>query len=377
MSSPAVSKPFVIPEGTGSSGRPVARLATGLELERWDQLVARFPSKRTFHSSAWCRSIASLVSARAVFVVFEVGDEIVGTLPGCIVRLGPLNVFGSPLEGSQTESMGPVFDPRRTSGPAIMAAAIDLLEAEFNVHHIEIASRGFDAAEMEALGFHSSSQFTYRAVLYPQDADHGFSKLNPKVRNRVRKCQKAGLTVAMHTGMLTADEFVGECFDQTKEVFTRRGNAVPFSYQRMMACYEALAKTGHLLALNVKTEDGKSIATGLFSADGSELVLWMWTHRFEARIHSPTELLTWTAMEYAAAHGCSVFDMTGGGEAKRKFGGQPDQQTLRWIRSRYFWMPAARELARRAYRWQQRTRGKMRRALTNRQVERVERGGAD
>ncbi|HYI96613.1 MAG TPA: GNAT family N-acetyltransferase [Bryobacteraceae bacterium] len=376
MSSPAVSKPSVVSKGTASS-KPIARLATGLELEKWDLLVARFPNKRTFHSSAWCRSVASLVSARPVFLVFETGGEIVGALPGYILRLGPLNVFGSPLEGSQTESMGPVFDPRRTSGPAIMAAAIDLLESEFNIHHIEIAGRDFDAGEMEALGFHSYPQFTYRAVLFPQDADKGFAKLNPKVRNRVRKCQRAGITVSVHTDMTAADEFVAECFDQTKEVFTRRGNAVPFSHKRMFACYEALAKTGDLLALNVKTDAGRSIATGLFSADGSELVLWMWTHRYDARLQSPTEFLTWTAMEHAAARGCSVFDMTGGGEAKRKFGGEPDQQTLRWIRSRYFWMPAARELARRAYRWQQRTRGQMRRALANRNVERVEQGAAD
>jgi CelD/BcsL family acetyltransferase involved in cellulose biosynthesis len=377
MSSPAVSRPFVSQLRKTNSCAVTARLATALELEHWDELVRRFPNSRAFHSSAWCRSLASLLSAQAIFLVFESSADVVGAMPGYIVRLGPFTVFGSPLEGSQTESMGPVFDAQCTTGAAITAAAIPLLESEFNVHHMEIASRGFDCGEMEALGFRSYSQFTYRAALFPDEADHGFAKMNPKVRSRVRKCLRAGHTVSIHTDMASAESFVSEAFDQTKEVFTRRGNAVPFSYKRMLTCYEALAKAGTLLALNAKTAEGKSMATGLFSLDGRELVLWMWTHRYEARQHSPTEFMTWTAMEYAAARGCTVFDMTGGGEAKRKFGGEPDEQTLRWIRSRYSWMRTARELARRAYRWQQRTRGKLRRALTQRRAAHVEPTNAD
>lgn len=362
MSSLAVSRKFAPLHSTV----PTARAATAAELARWDEIVAAFPNSRVFHTSAWCESLASLLSARTVYLIFETEGEVVGAMPGYIVRLGPLNVFGSPLEGSQTESMGPVFDPARVSGAALMAASVRLLESEFNVHHIEIASRDCDGTEMEALGFQGSSQFTYRAPLFPQEADFGFLKINPKVRNRVRKCSKEGLVAEVHTSLESAEEFVTDCFGQMKEVFLRRGNATPFNRSRMLLCYQALARTGTLLAVNVKTHEGKSIATGLFSADGRELVLWMWTHLHDARHLSPTEFMTWAAMERGAALGCSVFDMTGGGEAKRKFGGEPDQQGIRWIRSRYFWLPAARELARRAYRWQQRTRGRLRRAVLNR-----------
>jgi CelD/BcsL family acetyltransferase involved in cellulose biosynthesis len=134
---------------------------------------------------------------------------------------------------------------------------------------------------------------------------------------------------------------------------------MPFGEERFRRCFAALRECGCLVAVAARSPEGACIGTGLFSMDGRELILWMWTHLFDYRNLSPTEIMTWTAMEHATARGCTVFDMTGGGEAKRKFGGTADEKTLRWIRSRYAWLGAARRAAFKLYRWQQRLRGRV------------------
>lgn len=351
MSSPAISERKRLRETTRDL---IVRAATESEVAAWDSIVTRFPNCRVFHRAAWCRSLAS-GSVRPVYLLIEAGGELVAALPGFVRSLGPLRLFGSPFEGAQTESLGPVFDPDRVRGADVVRACVPFLERHFGVHHIEIVSRDMEPAEMTSMGFRSHSQFTYRAALHPDHADLGFAALNSKTRNLVRKGMKLGVTVTHESG----DEFIREMYTQSAAVFRRRGNALPFGEERFRRCFNALQESGCLLALAARSPEGTCIGTGLFAVDGRELILWMWTHLFEHRNLSPTEIMTWTAMEYATARGCTVFDMTGGGEAKRKFGGAADEKTLRWIRSRYAWLGTARRTAFKLYRWQQRLRGRI------------------
>jgi CelD/BcsL family acetyltransferase involved in cellulose biosynthesis len=351
MSSPAISERKLPRE---NASELVVRAAADNELAAWDSIVTRFPNCRVFHRLAWCRSVSS-GRLRAVYLIVESDGEIVAALPGFLRRLGPLRLFASPVEGTQTESMGPVFDPERVRGADVVRACVAYLERQFRVHHIEIVSRDLEASEMTAMGFRPHSQFTYRAALHPDQADLGFAALNSKTRNLVRKGMKSGVTVTHESG----EGFIREMYTQSAAVFRRRGNAMPFGEERFRRCAEALRECGCLVALAARSPEGTCIATGLFAADGRELILWMWTHVFEHRKLSPTVIMTWTAMEYAAAQGCTVFDMTGGGEAKRKFGGTADEKTLRWIRSRYAWLGTARLAAFKIYRWQQRLRGRI------------------
>jgi hypothetical protein len=91
---------------------------------------------------------------------------------------------------------------------------------------------------------------------------------------------------------------------------------------------------------------------------GRELHLWGWAHRTEFRWYCPVELLTWTAMQQGMAAGCTTLDMAGGGDAKLKFGARSDTTLCEWRWSRYAWLARARDLAERAYRWQQSARGR-------------------
>jgi Acetyltransferase (GNAT) domain len=343
-----------------ASRQPVSlagvREATAAEVEAWDDLACRFENHRVVHTAAWIRSLEESGCGRPLFLVFEKGGAVAGCLPGLLVNLGPLRLFGSPLPGWQSVSMGPAFDPALISTEEMFAALIPYLEQRHGVHHVEILSSALEAASMEALGFRGEVVPSYRAPLFPGDERKTLRSLKENARRNIKRGTDLGLIVRFEDD----ERFVDEHYDQITEVFHRGGNTVPFGRKRAQACFRHMRAAGYLAAVSVYLPDGRtSIATGLFTIEAKELLLWMRTHRTQHRWYRPTELMTWSVMKVAMERGCEVLDFMGRGDFKAKFGATLDHSKIRWVRSRYRWLTAARDLSERGYRWQQSMRGRV------------------
>jgi len=337
-------------------GRPrlTVREAAPAEEQEWDTLVRRFDQHRIVHTRGWVRSLEASGCGRPLFLVFERDHEIVGCLPGLVVRLGPLRLFGSPMPGWQTVSMGPVFDQQRVSTAELIGACVPFLRRRYGIHHIELMSHHLDPVAMQAWEFRSEPVATYLAPLHPGDEATTLHAMKDSARRNVRRAIKLGLVVRFETD----ESFVDEHYSQIKEVYARRGFSVPFTKRRVLEFFRHMKASGQLLAVAVYLKDGgPCIATGMFTVDGHELLLSMWTHRTRYRWYRPTELMTWTVMQRAMALGCTSFDLMGRGEFKEKFGAQMDWSKRRWVWSRYHWLTWARNAVKRAHLWQQVIRG--------------------
>jgi CelD/BcsL family acetyltransferase involved in cellulose biosynthesis len=332
------------------------RAASPEELRRWDELVCRFENHRVTHTRAWLESLRAAGLGKPLHVVFERRGELVGCLPGLVVGVGPLRLFGSPMPGWQTVSMGPAFDPARVSTYEMLSAAVPWLERRHGVHHIELLSPDLDGDGMRALGFHGEQMITYRAPLFPGDEARVLRAMKDSARRNVRRGVRLGLTVRFEDD----DAFVDEHYDQVREVFARGGNVVPFGERRLREFVRHMRDAGCLAGVSVYLPDGRTnIATGTFTIEGKEAVLWMWAHRTRYRWYRPTELMTWTVMQRAMAAGCVSFDFMGRGDFKAVFGAVPEGGKYRWVRSRYGWLTPVRNLAQRGFRWQQGLRGRL------------------
>lgn len=335
------------------------RAASPEELAGWDALCQGLGPSRLFHRRAWIESLAEGAAGAPRYLVCERQGEIVGCLPGLLRQLGPLRLFGSPLEGSQTSSMGPVFDARRVSTRELMGALLAHLEQEEGAHHVELASDHLDLGAMRALGFADELLFTCRIALYPGDEDRALRNIDGRTRNHLRKAQRLGLRCEREED----EGFAAECYDQLVEVFRRGGNAAPFGPERVRRCFRHMKAAGRLLALSVRLPEGECVATGLFLLDAPEMHLWLWTHRTAHRGAYATELLMWTAMREGMARGCTTLDMGGGGRAKLQYGARPDETAHRFLRSRHAVLARSRALARQAFHLQQSLRGRLLRAV--------------
>src|SRR5258705_5503297 len=91
------------------------RPATPAEGEAWDQLVAGFPNCRIVHKRPWIEWLEACGHGTPLYLVFERDGEVVGAIPGLLVRLGLLRLYCSALPGSQTPGIGPAVYPARGS----------------------------------------------------------------------------------------------------------------------------------------------------------------------------------------------------------------------------------------------------------------------
>ena len=336
--------------------RLTVRNATPSEEQGWDALVQRFAHHRIVHTRAWLGSLEASGCGRPLYLILERDHEIVGCLPGLLVRLGPLRLFGSPLPGWQTVSMGPLFDEQRVSSADLAATLVPFLRRCHGVHHIELMCSHLDPVAMRASGFRGDTVFTYRAPLYPGDEAKMAKVLKESARRNARRAIKLGLVTRLEDD----EAFVDEHYSQIKEVYARRGFSVPFGKRRVLEFFRHMKAAGNLIAISVYLkEGGPCVATGMFTVDGHELLLWMWTHRTQYRWYRPTELMTWTVMQKAMALGCTNFDLMGRGDFKAKFGAERDASKYRWVWSRYRTLIWVRDLAEAVYRWQQAIRGRL------------------
>jgi predicted ATP-grasp superfamily ATP-dependent carboligase len=358
---PVRSSLIEVPNSLDRQSAVLIREATREELERWDDLVMRFDNYRISHKHTWMQSLQSTVKGQPLFLVYERANRIVGCIPGFLTNIGPLRLFGSPLQGWQTVSMGPVFDSDAVSTDELVTPLIDFLKTRYGVHHIEIISSDLDQQVMRDLRFRSEHLPTWRAPLFPDDQNRSMRAMKDSARRNVRRGIKLGLEVKFEED----ESFVDEHYDQLREVFARGGASLPFGKKRALDFFRHMKASGNLVAVSVYLpNDGPNIATGMFTIEGRELLLWMWTHRTEYRWFRPTELMTWSVMKRAMDLGCDTFDFMGRGDFKAKFGAELEYTKHRWSWSRYEWLAISRTLAVRAYKSQQAVRGKMiRRAL--------------
>jgi CelD/BcsL family acetyltransferase involved in cellulose biosynthesis len=331
------------------------REARSIEVTEWDKLITRFANHRVTHTLAWLRSLENSFNGKALFLIYEKDGEIVGCLPGMMVNVGFLRLFGSPLPGWQTVSMGPVFDPGKISTDEMIAPLAHYLETKYGVHHIEIMSNCLDQKAMELRGFRGRTEYTFQTSLFPEDESKALKAMKTSARRNIKRAHKLDLDVKFRDD----DDFVDEVYDQINEVFLRGGNVVPFSKKRVAEFFFNMKRSGTLLPIAVEMPDsGTCIATGLFTVANKELLLWMWTHRSQYRWCRPTEAMTWEVMRKAMRLGCLNFDLMGRGDFKAKFGATLKSDKTRWVRSRYRLLTVARDMSERFYRLQQSVRGK-------------------
>src|SRR2546422_6483760 len=118
------------------------REASPLELAGWDGLVQRFDNHRIVHTRVWIDWLEACGHGRPLYLILELDGQVVGCVPGLLVRLGFVRLFGSPLPGWQTPRMGPLFDSRRGHTPGVWASPLRFLSRRARVRqHAVLANR--------------------------------------------------------------------------------------------------------------------------------------------------------------------------------------------------------------------------------------------
>jgi hypothetical protein len=316
----------------------------------WDTAIGRFASKRVFHERAWLRFVARSQDAtiRGARLVAPSGD-IVGYFCAGEVQKGPLRLLGSPLQGWNTQLMGPIADQQPD-------AFLDGLEAycdERGIDYVELCNPVLSRSSLERAGFTLDPDETLAVPI--DDEGTMWGRLTSECRNRIRRARRGGLRVER----VTDRSFIDTYHAQLRDVFARQALVPTYGPDRVAALWDELMPAGRLLALRV-VHDGEVLASGLFPFDERMLFFWggaSWTRAYAAY---PNELLHWHAMLFAAERAIPVYDMSGIGRFKAKFGGTA-VAVQRWYRARTAMARIARPAYARYVRARQRVIGRLHR----------------
>jgi hypothetical protein len=303
--------------------------------------------RSVFQTREWLEFLAATQGGEPVVARVWDGDDQVGWFTGMVVKRFGVRILGSPFQGWTSGPMGfNLIDgiPRR---PAL-EALIEFAFGELGCLHVEVLDRNLSFEELAGMRGVELGSYNSFEIDLTRDEDGLFAAMSSACRRAVRKGKKVGVRVEEASGVDFADEY----YAQLEDVFAKGSLSPPYGVERVRELIRCVEPAGQLLMLRALSPDDEPIASGIFPIAPGLAHFWggaSWRH---GQIMRPNEAIFWHAMREAKRRGAPLFDLGGGGEYKRKFGGRPvvvpfvrrsklpGMMSLRKLASRVYWRAA-------------------------------------
>ncbi len=320
--------------------------------ERWWNETRSYRDHTVFQTPAWIAFVASAQRGTPVLAALKDGERTVGYFAGLIVKKFGLRILGSPCPGWSTDYMGFVLEPGASRKSALQGL-FRFAFGQLGCAHVEVMDRHLTQEDL------IDSGAPYRwyqgfAVDLNQSEAALFANLTSACRRCIRKADKEGVVVEV----AEAAGFAEDYFEQLTDTFGRQGLVPTYDLDRVKQLISHLHPIGQIILLRARDRVGRSIATGIFPFLNGTMYFWGGASHRQFHPMRPNQALHWFAMRYAKAQGINTYDMGGGGEYKRQYGGR--EIRIPWVRkSKYGWIEPARTFAQRAYRLRQLVMGRL------------------
>lgn len=281
----------------------------------WDALVRRYPHATVFHGAAWHRSLRAARPGRVVRFAIERDGQACGHWCGFLIEKFGMRVFGSPLPGTATDYMFPLFSGPAPSPDSCLAALRAWADGA-RVGLVEIGGEYFGDTALTAAGYQLQPARTYRVDISGGE-DVVWGRLKPAMRNKVRKAEKNGVVVQADV----ADDFPRRFAAMLQSVFNRQGIAPTYDQRRIETVMAELARADQAVALTASHE-GTELASIILLLDATTAYYWAGASYPSAYPLAANDVIQWRALQLAIGRGLVRYDACGGGDYKEKFGGE-------------------------------------------------------
>jgi len=285
-----------------------------------------------------------------VIAALKEGPEKIGYFTGMIVRKAGFRILGSPFPGWTTDYMGLILSSSADKRKAVKAL-INFAFHELRCVHLEVFDRNLTLKDLDGLNVQCRMCRGFEVDLTGEE-NKIFSKMTSACRRCVRKAEKEGIVVEVAQDLDFADEY----FAQLQDVFAKRLLVPTYDLERVRKLITHVHPTGNLLLLRARDQSGRCIATGIFPFMNGVMYFWGGASWRRDQLLRPNEAIQWHAMKIGRQMGLRTYDMGGGGEYKRKYGGSEIE--VPWFRkSKYPWIRYMRHMAERSHKMSQRYLG--------------------
>ena len=267
----------------------VEELAAGAEPE-WDAFVSSHPDASHYHRSGWCAVIRRAFGHSTFLRAARREGQIVGILP--LVR------FANPLFGRYLASMpylnrGGILALSPEAATALVDDAVQILKAT--------RSRSCELRHERPLRDDLPRRCEKVSMILDVSpgVDALWSSIGPKVRNLVRKAQKAGLQAREGDGQTDLSIFYSLFAETMRDLGTPVYGARFFR--------ELLRAFPDSVRLLIVERNNEPAAAGLCITQGAFTEIHWAASRRSLLPHAPNMLLYWEAISWAARSGLRTF----------------------------------------------------------------------
>jgi Acetyltransferase (GNAT) domain len=317
----------------------------------WAQLDS-FGDRTVFQTREWLEFLVATQGGEPVVARVLDRDEELGWFTGLVVKRFGLRILGSPFQGWTTGPMG--FNLREDASYCeAVEALFGFAFGELRCVHVEMLDRELDFGQLQGMKGVELSPFGSFEIDLTASEDDLFAAMSSACRRAIRKSEKVGVRVERAYGEGFADEY----YPQLEDVFGKQSLSPPYSVERVREMIRSVEPSGRLLMLRALSPDDEPIASAIFPVFKGFAYFWGGASWRSKQIMRPNEAIFWHAIRHVKQLGVPAFDLGGGGDYKRKYGGVATTRPF-VRRSRLPGLMAMRKVAARAYWWSATRQGK-------------------
>ncbi len=280
----------------------------------WAQ-AAQMGERNVFQTESWLNFLCTRQDLEPVIAAVREDGRLVGFFYGLIAEKFGLRILGSPFRGWTTYFMGFNLQPD-VSRAAVLAALPEFVHNQLHCHYMEIIDPALRAEMLSGLPYRVEPLPWFMLDISPGE-EALFAGMKHACRTNIRKAIKNGLVIEHAQAPGFADEY----FAQYTDVMQRHALAPAFDCRTVRLMIEHMQPTGHLLLLRAKTQEGLSIATGLFLYLGETAVFWGAASWHDYQCLRPNEYLAWEGFKMLKSRGVRFVHLGGHADQyKEKFG---------------------------------------------------------
>ena len=316
----------------------------------WHKLD-KLTDRTVFQTEAWTNFVARTQNATRIVARLHERGLTMGYFTGLVVRKWGLRILGSPFPGWTTAYMG--FNLMSGVSHRVALEALPrFVFGKLKCVHFELMDRYLTIQDSDEAGY-DRRVFSGFEIDLSQTERRLFGNFTSATRRCIRKAEKSGVVIEEAHDKA----FAGDYYAQLEEVFGKQGLIPTYTRERVDMLISEVHPTDRLLLVRACEPGGRCIATGIFPAMNQTMYFWGGASWRQFQILRPNEMIQWYAMKYWKSRGITRYDMGGGGEYKRKYGGS--DITVPWIRrSRYPLLSSMRNFAQRLVSHRQRWLGR-------------------
>lgn len=324
----------------------------------WNERLSGYLDRTIFQTSEWVSFVSRTQQAEPVLALLQDKGRILGCFTGLLTKKLGARILGSPFPGWTTAYMGLCLSAAVSRRAAVEALTTFAFE-ELHCVHLEFMDRNLTVEELAGLGFQHRIYAGFEIDL-TQNESQIFTNMTSSCRRCIRKAEKSGVVIEEAEDIGFADDY----YVQLQDVFAKQSLVPTYSVDRVRDLIKYVQPTGTVLLLRARHPAGHCIATGIFPALNQTMYFWGGASWREYQGLRPNEAIQWYAMNYWKKRGIRFYDMGGGGEYKRKYGGR--EIAVPWFRkSKSAYISHMRTFAQTVFRTRQEILGKWTRRIKN------------